>query len=163
MNQTQIMLHHKRQKKENWRSNLQMVQDSAQHTHKIHQTKNPLPHRKAIYQLSFTSKILTTKNKKVWHHYSHKSDMDGEERERSVHWLGSEGTSLISVILDRSKTPLHSESEPSDSSSSSPVSIFKVKNSYQKNHARKCQTTLSRILCVTFRQDQQSWAYHMIW
>ena len=36
--------------------------------------------------------------------------------------------SLISVILDKSKVSLLSESEPSDSSSSASVSIFKQNN-----------------------------------
>lgn len=44
-----------------------------------------------------------------------------------IHWLGSEGTSLISVIFDKSNTSPLSESEPSDSSSSIPVSIFQDK------------------------------------
>jgi hypothetical protein len=54
-----------------------------------------------------------------------------------LHWLGFDGTSLISVILDKSRASLPSESEPSDSSSSASVSIFKRSNINQQCHKSK--------------------------
>lgn len=50
-----------------------------------------------------------------------------------IHWLVSEGTSLISFIFDKSKVSVDSESELSNSSSSSPVSIFMKKELLRKS------------------------------
>lgn len=57
------------------------------------------------------------------------------EKDRKIHWLGSDGTSLISEIFDKSKASLVSESEPSDSSSSASVSIC------EQNNNRQCHTS----------------------
>lgn len=59
------------------------------------------------------------------------------KKDGRLHWLGFDGTSLISVILDKSRASLPSESEPSDSSSSASVSIFKRNNINQQCHKSK--------------------------
>lgn len=89
------------------------------------------------------------------------------EKDKLLHWLGSEGTSLISFIFDKSKVSVDSESELSESSSSSPVSIFiknrvaykiihrHIANRKSKNRWYKTQNWLLQPLFLSRRLGEQ--------